>query len=495
MTLAQAYALSANVEHEPWRPDLDQKALEALARYLVRFTPTVALLTNDIAEPPGKSAPERIENQTLAVYLDLSGCEHLFGGLASMVRRIAESLHSLRIPATLAVAATPGAAFALTCMPPTKTQKTSTGVRTLIPKSPDAASAAPLLGLRLPQDMLESLHHLGLETIGQLQSLPRKTLPSRFGSALMIRLDQLSGQIPEPLIPLRGSVKLEERFDFDGSVADPQALELVFSDLLAKLLLGLERKAHGIRELVIRLDLAEMDKQDTKPHSLLTLSVSRPSRDTRALLGLYRCAYDQLLLDLQSQGTRPKRSKARSQFSLNFDAGFTSMTLSVIKSQPLPHQQLRVNESDKVVRQQAWQNTLDLIRTRLGESAIQQARLEESYLPEKAYKLMPAGLGEPANAEAMSATNRPLHLHSPPEEVKVMVAPSHDADGIPLSFSYQGELHRVQHAAGPERIAGQWWEGHQKTRDYFDVADNQGSRYWLFRVQETGKWYVHGEFE
>ena len=56
-------------------------------------------------------------------------------------------------------------------------------------------------------------------------------------------------------------------------------------------------------------------------------------------------------------------------------------------------------------------------------------------------------------------------------------------------------LHTVKHALGPERIAGQWWEGHHKTRDYFDVADETGQRYWMFRVQETGKWFLHGKFE
>ena len=32
------------------------------------------------------------------------------------------------------------------------------------------------------------------------------------------------------------------------------------------------------------------------------------------------------------------------------------------------------------------------------------------------------------------------------------------------------------------------------TRDYFDVEDAEGKRFWLFRVNETGKWYVHGMF-
>jgi protein ImuB len=51
------------------------------------------------------------------------------------------------------------------------------------------------------------------------------------------------------------------------------------------------------------------------------------------------------------------------------------------------------------------------------------------------------------------------------------------------------------HCVGPERIAGRWWDGNDKTRDYFDIADPTGNRFWLFRVSQTGKWYLHGTFE
>jgi protein ImuB len=77
-----------------------------------------------------------------------------------------------------------------------------------------------------------------------------------------------------------------------------------------------------------------------------------------------------------------------------------------------------------------------------------------------------------------------------------MAAPSPHRDGPPLSFTCAGgRVHRVVHCTGPERIAGLWWEGHTKTRDYFDVEDSTGRRFWLFRVLETGRWFVHGVFE
>jgi protein ImuB len=82
-----------------------------------------------------------------------------------------------------------------------------------------------------------------------------------------------------------------------------------------------------------------------------------------------------------------------------------------------------------------------------------------------------------------------------PAELRVMVTPSEDAEGYPAAFTYQQTVRQVMHCVGPERIAGRWWDGHDKTRDYFDVADPAGRRFWIFRVGETGRWYLHGIFE
>jgi protein ImuB len=86
-------------------------------------------------------------------------------------------------------------------------------------------------------------------------------------------------------------------------------------------------------------------------------------------------------------------------------------------------------------------------------------------------------------------------LFPSPQEVQVIAAPSYERDGAPLSFTRAGRVHRLARAAGPERIAGTWWEGHAKTRDYFDTEDASGKRFWLFRVRESGRWFLHGEFD
>ena len=56
----------------------------------------------------------------------------------------------------------------------------------------------PVEALRLPSNAVETLHELDIRRIEQLQSLPRTSLPSRFGPHVLRRLDQAWGRLSEP---------------------------------------------------------------------------------------------------------------------------------------------------------------------------------------------------------------------------------------------------------------------------------------------------------
>jgi protein ImuB len=89
---------------------------------------------------------------------------------------------------------------------------------------------------------------------------------------------------------------------------------------------------------------------------------------------------------------------------------------------------------------------------------------------------------------------RPLRLLPRPSPIAAVVRSHDDGIGLPIAFTHYGRMFRLRHADGPERIAGLWWEGGNKMRDYFDVEDETGHRFWLFRVLPTGQWYLHGLF-
>jgi protein ImuB len=57
----------------------------------------------------------------------------------------------------------------------------------------------------------------------------------------------------------------------------------------------------------------------------------------------------------------------------------------------------------------------------------------------------------------------------------------------------------VRAADGPERLEGEWWLKDEAPRDYYQVEDEAGRRYWLYRqgLYEPGsqpRWFLHGMF-
>jgi hypothetical protein len=87
---------------------------------------------------------------------------------------------------------------------------------------------------------------------------------------------------------------------------------------------------------------------------------------------------------------------------------------------------------------------------------------------------------------------RPLCLKPRPIPIEVVsVVP----DGPPIHFRWQAGEHFIQGTWGPERIETGWWRGPHVQRDYYRVETATGQRFWLFRQNDTGKWFLHGAFE
>ncbi len=110
--------------------------------------------------------------------------------------------------------------------------------------------------------------------------------------------------------------------------------------------------------------------------------------------------------------------------------------------------------------------------------------------------------------EGIIDADRPPVLLDRPEPVTVMAL---TPDGPPVRLRWRGMEQRITASAGPERIACEWWHlapgeyiGGQRhvgtkarrhevgDRDYFKVQDERGCWLWVYRVVETGQWFVHG---
>jgi protein ImuB len=569
MTLAQGRALCAHVESLDHHPAADARALEALGRYLQRFSPVVMPVIDYPDAADGKAAGDTGFQPVLGglggeepaaaphgsfprdhgVYLDLTGCERLFNGLDRLVGQLAETLVRLRLRFHLAVAENPAKAWALTFAPddvararrPEETPAARNAPHRHSERSEESsppsheppgssapstspqdatrerfaviAHTLPIEGLRLPEDLLASLHHLGLETIGQLLDLPRASLPSRFGTVLTRRINQLLGHEAEPLLPLPYLVPVEARTEFDGPVPSTEALIVAFESLLPGVLEQLARRGLGARRIDVQLIRAYA------PTIHRTIHLSRPTRNTRTIMNLFRCVLE-TIGEREGQGARGKAQGKRRSRTSNSDpsAGFLGLHVAVPSPEGVTEEQIDLVDSVRQVGAEEFNELLARLRLRLGDGIVVRPVPVESHLPERAWrdgkdkdegrracpelvegmkdkKNAPVASGSSFSLHPSSFSSRPLHLLARPVEIPVMVSPSHDRDGRPISFRADGEHHTVVHFTGPERIAGVWWTGHDKTRDYFEAEVREGLRFWMFRVLETAKWYLHGTFE
>jgi protein ImuB len=119
--------------------------------------------------------------------------------------------------------------------------------------------------------------------------------------------------------------------------------------------------------------------------------------------------------------------------------------------------------------------------------------LQQSFVPERSFKLSPLGKRSAAAAgEALK--ERPSYLFAAPQQVNVItLLPDHS----PSLMVWNGERLKITTGSGPERILNEWWRDSDKNsalsgRDYFKVQDAGGRWLWLYRDLSTLEWFVHG---
>jgi protein ImuB len=449
----------------------------------------------------------RAAEEVDAIFLDITGCERLFGSVENIVSRVSSALSRLGISIAVAAAPTPGAAWALAFAD-------RDGAIVATERLESSLDPLPVEALRIEEEICECLKHLGLTTIGQVMHLPREVLPARFGQIILRRVDQAMGWVAEPLVPLEYRPPIEARMDFEGSVGSLEAIWSAFQDLIERVIRQLIRRGAGARRVDVEL------LRNYAPPVRREIFLSRPSRDPANLFNLFRCSLEELELpryEKSKSRLRATRSGAalRSARGLEeshiCDDGFSGLRLTVPLFETLTDEQILLLDHERHAGELELDRLMERLCVRLGSESVVRAELVESYAPEEAWEgsgfrvqVKSSGVRVGGSGKSNSSLNpeprtphppRPLHLLPAPIEIRVMVTPSEDAEGDPAAFTHEGVVHPVAHAVGPERIGGRWWDGRDKTRDYFDVADPTGRRFWIFRVVQTARWYLHGTFE
>ncbi|GGC19662.1 hypothetical protein GCM10011371_04190 [Novosphingobium marinum] len=451
MMLADARTLCPELAVAPADPASDLAFLERLALWAQRWGPWSAL------DPPD------------GIVVDVTGVSHLFGGERSLVADTKAAFEKRGIAVRLAIAPTAGAAWALSHHGPDGA--------ILKPRDDAAARLAdlPVAALRLDDDTLTVLKRLGLKRLCDLHGVAREALVRRFrnrrapAASPLVRMDQLLGRVPEPLLPVVSvEVPLVQRRLMEP-IRHRDLLDRVVADLAEDLARQLEGRGEGARRL--ELGMWRVDGEVVTRR----LELAAASREPAHIAGLFGRKLDDV------------------------DAGFG---IELVRLRSAWTEPLALGQGDFEEAAETHGTSLaaciDRLSVRLGAEAVRRPVPHASHLPERAQRWQGPLETEKSSQGEFEFHARPLKLFDRAEPIAVLYA---TPDGLPRRFRWRGSVHEIARAEGPERIAPEWWRERScvRLRDYYRIEDGEGRRYWIYRDGIAGDgrggaplWFLHG---
>ncbi|AHM03332.1 DNA polymerase-like protein [Roseibacterium elongatum DSM 19469] len=491
--LSDAVALCPGLLTRPANPAAEMAFLAALRRWAGKFSPWVA-----------EDAPD-------GLMVDLTGCAHLFGGEAALVRQVRSDCADLGLSVRTGIADTAGAAWALARFAHRSSDimagrngdaidQEARATRSRAGKRNRPRVAAPMAGagaeegqhiappgttrqalaplpiaaLRLPPETVTGLARLGLRRIGDLWGMPRAGLTRRFGAQLVHRLDQALGVMPEPISPARAPLNFALRLSLPDPIGLLDDIMAGLDRLLPPLCAKLRAQARGARHL--RLELSRVDG-DTQ---VVEIGLARPA-------------------------DHPDRMRPLFEMKLgDVEAGFGIDRLRLVADvteplHPTEHKGGWAVSADAQTPRGEAQAMADLIArigARVGLEAITRQRPADSHIPEKTSVTLAAAWSDPVETWPAPSRPRPLVLFAP----EPIAAP--DGPEPPAQFRWRGRTLGIRAASGPERIAPEWWlddpAWRSGVRDYWRVTTTDGVSLWLYFAHGgslSGGWFAQGCFD
>jgi protein ImuB len=440
----------------------DAKTLNDIADWCDRFTPLVAL------DPPH------------GLFLDITGCAHLFGGEAALMRTVSGVLSAQGFAVCAAIAGTSICARTMT--------RHVHGCIVADGEETDAVQPLPVSALGADDAIIRGLRRAGLKTIGDVASRERHEITARFGAGFTTLLEQALGQGDAPISPRKPLPDYIVEKRFAEPVATEGVISATLSTLAGMLVAAMAKQGKGARRLE-----ASFFRTDGAVRAIV---LDTGQAVTKAEM------IDRLFRERLSALNDP----------LDPGFGFDLIRLSASRTEIVVQQQrdldANVHDNDELAA------LIDRIAARIGGRRVVVHLPQDTHIPERAVLAASAQHHLAAATHAVWPARiesepplRPLRLFEKPEPIKVPFATV--PDGPPHHFTWRRATHVVVRVEGPERIAMEWWKsgGETLTRDYFRVEDEAGLRFWIYRdglygselVTEEGKpapsnWFVHGLF-
>lgn len=513
MPLAQLAALCPDAHWEEHDTHADLEEMLSLTEQLQSFSPLVGIEELDAHVWSGRSL-----RQPQSISMEIHGTASWFGGEQAMATALQAWLAHRGYIACIGIADTLGAAWGLAnysfrhCIAPAmelfESREGSPAPQPWIEILPEGADREtylanyPIEALRLESDCVAKLHRLGIRTIAPLLRLPRSSLPSRFGSSLLRRIDHSFGSLSEPLRVLHtGDPMLTER-EWEHPISDLAWIESAIEEACQDLCKKMTRAGCGALRLACQLIL-EKQSIDLRTETAVTTSRAHVLQ-----LSLFQASQDPShlawLLKGQLQLYPPRLGAEIAIRGIRLEASLTSL---------LQWRQHDLFAEVSVQHRDSAAKLIDGLSARLGRNRVVTPSVVRDPIPEAQVRmrpltgLRPDGTNQETKRKLPRAPKRDFEnegsletpenafLSRPSELIQpVSIAVDCEAWGEPKSVAIDRNQWRVVASAGPERIESGWWSGPTQRREYYRIALQSGDWWWIYRDLKTNVWYLQGAF-
>jgi protein ImuB len=351
-----------------------------------------------------------------------------------------------------------------------------------------------LAALRLPEELLETLAHLGLACVGDVLALPREQLRSRFGPLLVARINQFTGAAPEVILAVDPPEEFAVSEAFEHPLTQGEAIRIVVARLLERLCWLLATRRAGAMAVTCRIEC-------------------EGAPDVGFQFGLFRAtACAQHLAEIAELQLEHVRLGGPAE----------AIEVRALRHAPLIERQGALfDESRSLDGSRQLAALVDRLAGRLGRGSVVGVKLVRDAQPELAYRaesLVDGARARRGRSEKASTRTRARRGTSKEKDTKVAGRESEPASGAlerppcllarlmavemasvvpegpPIYFRHRGLRYDVARHWGPERIETGWWRRDRAVRDYYRVETSEGRRFWLFRRRD-GRWFLQGKYE
>jgi protein ImuB len=446
MRRATATALCPRLALRARDPVTERAALEAVARWALRFTPNVTL----VPPPRTRSGDALIDEAPAGVLLEVAASLRLFGGPARLLAELRRGLTEQGHAARVATAPVPHAAWILA--------RAADGLEARsVAELPHMLSPLPAWLLGPGRAHWEALRSVGIARIGDLLPLPRAAVARRFSEALLDELDRALGKKADPRTWFVAPERFEARLELAARVDGAEALLFAARRLIVQMSGWLAGRCAATRALVFSLI-----HEDRAP-TVLPLRLAGASHDDARFTAVLREVLGKLRLAAPVYELRLRCDE-------------------VIAAAPHAGELFPASGAG----QESLAQLIERLQARLGRERVVRLRPHADHRPELAFR---------ADAVDMPATRAQPMLPVPARPLWLLPTPVALAERDHAPF-WETPLTLV---AGPERIESGWWDGRWVERDYFVARDAGGALLWIFRLRAPDPvlrqgWYLHGRF-